>query len=146
MRARWMGTLLVVALAGAACGKSEQQKQAEAAAAQAQAATAEAQKQAAAATAQAADATKQATQDMAKGLEAMAQGMAAAGAATRSIVPRREIRRSPGRKETPRAPTSPSRLGRIPHSVWQAGSPARPTATRLSHCDQDRWRAHSTFV
>jgi|KBSMisStandDraft_5_1062788.scaffolds.fasta_scaffold55100_2 hypothetical protein len=82
MRARWIGTLLVVALASAACGKSEQQKQAEAAAAQAQAATAEAQKQAAAATAQAADATKQATQDMAKGLEAMAQGMAAAGAAT----------------------------------------------------------------
>src|SRR5262245_4716396 len=83
MQARWMGTLLVVALAGAACGKSEQQKQAEAAAAQAQAAAADAQKQAAAATAQAADATKQAQQDMAKGLEAMGQalqgGAAAAG-------------------------------------------------------------------
>lgn len=80
MRAKWMGSLLAVALLGAACGKSEQQKQAEAAAAQAQAAAAEAQKQAAAATAQAADATKQAQAEMAKGLEAMTQGLAAAGA------------------------------------------------------------------
>jgi hypothetical protein len=81
MRAKWLGSLLVVALAGAACGKSEQQKQAEAATAQAQVAVAEAQKQAAAATAQAADATKQAQADMAKGIEAMTQGMAAAGTA-----------------------------------------------------------------
>lgn len=81
MRASWMGSLLAVALLSAACGKSEQQKQAEAAAAQAQAAAADAQKQAAAATAQAADATKQAQAEMAKGIEAMAQGMAGAGAA-----------------------------------------------------------------
>jgi hypothetical protein len=72
-----MGSLLVVALAGTACGKSEEQKQAEAAAAQAQAAAADAQKQAAAATAVAADATKQAQTDVAKGLAAMAQGMTA---------------------------------------------------------------------
>jgi hypothetical protein len=82
MRVRWMGSLLAMALAAAACGKSEQQKQAEAAGAQAQAAAAEAQKTAAAVTAQAADATKQAQQDMAKGLEAMTQGMAAAAGGT----------------------------------------------------------------
>jgi hypothetical protein len=78
---------MAVALTAAACGKSEQQKQAEAAAAQAQAAAAEAQKQAAAATAQAADATRQAQQEMAKGLEAMTQGMQQAASATGDMKP-----------------------------------------------------------
>lgn len=71
MRATWIAPMLAVALVTtAACGKSEEQKQAEAAAEQARQAAAEIDK-----------AGKQAeanANDMAKGLEAMAQGLAGA--------------------------------------------------------------------
>lgn len=77
MRTTWIVSALAVAIVvTAACGKSEEQKQAEAAAAQAQAAAAQAQKATADATTQA----QQGMKEMAKGLEAMAQGMQQGGA------------------------------------------------------------------
>lgn len=80
MRATWCLAVAAIVLAGAACGKSEEQRQAEAAAEQVKQAAAtfdEAARQAA----EEGEESEAGEADIAKGLEAMAQGLASAASA-----------------------------------------------------------------
>lgn len=77
MRATWYAVLMLALATTAACGKSDEEKQAEAAAQQVKEATAKFDEAAKQAAAQA----EARSSDMAKGLEAMAQGLAGAASA-----------------------------------------------------------------
>jgi len=77
MRATWYAALVVALVTTAACGKSEEQKQAEAAAQQVKEAAAKFDE----AAKQAAKQAEAGSTEMAKGLEAMAQGLAGAASA-----------------------------------------------------------------
>jgi hypothetical protein len=80
MRATWYAALVMALVTAAACGKSEEQKQAEAAAQQVKDATAKFDE----AATQAAKQTEAGGAEMAKGLEAMAKGLAGAASAVGS--------------------------------------------------------------